>query len=247
MTSGEGRLSRSSRESSLSEPVIRADIAKQAGGSPSHADEVDARMGTPYGRRLATAAYLFSLTRDVPGVAASDLYGAVLAPGDDPNLIVKALDGLENTCWYLHAYMRGYRFSTRGQPRPARPGGRGEDPRQQGPRASHQGPLRAVQGLRTQGAHGLGGREGPGQQRGRIPRRLPLARLRRRPRRRPRRQGPREVIEAYEKSPSGGVREYRNRLPLPGSEQRRARAELKVSGASSRSISYGRPPSCWQA
>ncbi|HZL06274.1 MAG TPA: hypothetical protein VFE45_12815, partial [Coriobacteriia bacterium] len=94
------------------EPVIRADIAQQSGGAPSHADEVDAIMGTPYGRRLATAAYLFSLTRDVPGVAASDLYGAVLAPGDDPNLIVKALDGLESTCWYLHADVRGYRFST---------------------------------------------------------------------------------------------------------------------------------------
>lgn len=96
----------------LYEPVIRADIAQQLGGAPSHADEVDARMGAPYGRRLATAAYLFSLTRDVPGVAASDLYGAVLAPGDDANLIVKALDGLENTCWYLHADVRGYRFST---------------------------------------------------------------------------------------------------------------------------------------
>lgn len=94
------------------EPVIRADIAQQAGGAPSHADEVDSRMGTPYARRLATAAYLFSLTRDVPGVSASDLYGAVLSPGDDSNLIVKALDSLETSCWYLHADVRGYRFST---------------------------------------------------------------------------------------------------------------------------------------
>lgn len=94
------------------EPVIRADIAQQPGGAPSHADEVDARMGTPYARRLATAAYMFSLTRDVPGVSASDLYGAVLSPGDDANLIVKALDGLESSCWYLHADVRGYRFST---------------------------------------------------------------------------------------------------------------------------------------
>ncbi|MDD7920013.1 DUF499 domain-containing protein [Actinomycetospora callitridis] len=96
----------------LYEPVIRADIAQQAGGAPSHADEVDSRMGTPYGRRLATTAYLFSLTREVPGVSASDLYGAVLTPGNDANLIVKALDGLETTCWYLHADVRGYRFST---------------------------------------------------------------------------------------------------------------------------------------
>lgn len=96
----------------LYEPVIRADIAQQVGGTPSHADDVDARMGTRYGRRLATAAYLFSLTRDVPGVPASALHGAVLAPGDDPNLITKALDSLENTCWYLHSDVRGYRFST---------------------------------------------------------------------------------------------------------------------------------------
>ncbi len=96
----------------LYEPVIRVDIAQQSGGAPSHADEVDARMGTPYARRLATATYLFSLTRDVPSVAASDLYAAVLTPGDDPNLLVKALDRLENTCWYLHADIRGYRFST---------------------------------------------------------------------------------------------------------------------------------------
>ncbi|WP_138732028.1 DUF499 domain-containing protein [Modestobacter excelsi] len=96
----------------LYEPVIRADIAQQTGGTPSHADEVDRRMGTPYARRLATAAYLFSLTREVPGVAASDLYGAVLTPGDDQNLIIKALDGLENSCWYLHSDLRGYRFST---------------------------------------------------------------------------------------------------------------------------------------
>lgn len=93
-------------------PVIRVDIAQQPGGAPSHADDVDARMGTPYGRRLATTAYLFSLTRDVPGVSASDLYAAVLTPGDDPNLLVKALDNLEKSCWYLHADIRGYRFST---------------------------------------------------------------------------------------------------------------------------------------
>ncbi|MFI7552159.1 DUF499 domain-containing protein [Micromonospora sediminimaris] len=96
----------------LYEPVIRTDIAQQPGGAPSHADEVDARMGAPYGRRLATAAYLFSLTRNVPGVPASDLYAAVLAPSDDPNLLVKALDNLESACWYLHADVRGYRFST---------------------------------------------------------------------------------------------------------------------------------------
>jgi len=94
------------------EPVIRADIASQGGAEPSHAERVDERMGNTYSRRLATTIYLYSLTRDIPGVAAAELYGASLAPGDDPNLLQKALDGLEGACWYLHADVRGFRFST---------------------------------------------------------------------------------------------------------------------------------------
>lgn len=94
------------------EPVIRADIATQPAAELSHADAVDQHMGNTYARRLATGIYLYSLTRDVPGVPAAELYGATLAPGDDPNLMQKALDGLEGACWYLHADIRGYRFST---------------------------------------------------------------------------------------------------------------------------------------
>lgn len=94
------------------EPVIRADIASQPGAESSHADGVDQRMGTRYARRLATGIYLYSLTRDVPGVPAAELHGATLVPGDDPNLMQKALDTLEGACWYLHADVRGYRFST---------------------------------------------------------------------------------------------------------------------------------------
>jgi hypothetical protein len=94
------------------EPVIRADIASQPGAEPSHADMLDQRMGSGYARRLATGIYLYSLTRDVPGVPAAELYGATLAPDDDANLLQKALDGLEGACWYLHADIRGFRFST---------------------------------------------------------------------------------------------------------------------------------------
>ncbi len=96
------------------EPVIRADIASQAGGDPSHAEQVDARMGTaaPYARRLATSAYLYSLIRDLPGVPSSTLIGSVLAPDDDPNVVIKALDNLEGAAWYLHTDARGYRFGT---------------------------------------------------------------------------------------------------------------------------------------
>jgi hypothetical protein len=94
------------------EPVIRADIASQPGGEKSHAERMDEHMGSRFARRLATAIYLYSLTRDVPGVPAAELFGAVLSPGDDPNLLQKALDGLEGNCWYLHSDVRGYRFST---------------------------------------------------------------------------------------------------------------------------------------
>src|SRR5690606_4349204 len=94
------------------EPVIRADIATQPGGTPAHAEEVDARMGGHYARRLATTIYLYSLTRDVPGVQVAELYGAVLEPSDDPNLLQRALDQLEQSAWYLHADIRGLRFST---------------------------------------------------------------------------------------------------------------------------------------
>lgn len=94
------------------EPVIRADIASQPGGELSHADEVDERIDSQHARHLATAIYMYSLTRDLPGVPAPELFAAVLAPGDDVNLLQKSLDGLEAACWYLHADIRGFRFST---------------------------------------------------------------------------------------------------------------------------------------
>jgi hypothetical protein len=96
------------------EPVIRADIAGQLGAEPSHAETVDAHMGAaaPYAQRLATTIYLWSLTRDVPGVPAGTLLGSVLCPEDDPNVIGKALDELERSAWYLSVDVRGYRFST---------------------------------------------------------------------------------------------------------------------------------------
>lgn len=96
------------------EPVIRADVASSPGGEASHAEEVDRQMaaGAPYARRLATTAYLWSLTRDVPGVPAGTLIGSVLSPGDDPNVVSKALDELEARAWYLSVDVRGYRFST---------------------------------------------------------------------------------------------------------------------------------------
>jgi predicted AAA+ superfamily ATPase len=95
------------------EPVIRADVASQPGGEPAHAERVDERMGAGYARRLAAAVYLYSLTREVPGVPAAELFGAVIAPGDDVNLLQKALDGLEGTCWYSATLRWASRRSSR--------------------------------------------------------------------------------------------------------------------------------------
>jgi hypothetical protein len=94
------------------EPVIRADIASRPPAEPSHAQRADERMGGRYASHLATAIYLFSLTRGLPGVRASEVFSAVLTPGDDANLLQKALDELQKSCWYLHADIRGFRFTT---------------------------------------------------------------------------------------------------------------------------------------
>lgn len=94
------------------EPVIRADVASEHGGGASHAEMVDQEMGSSYARRLAASIYLYSLTADVPGVPESTILGSVLAPGDDPNVVGRALEKLEATAWYLHSDSRGYRFST---------------------------------------------------------------------------------------------------------------------------------------
>ncbi len=99
-------------ERSAFENVIRADIVSQPGGQAAHAEEIDAGKPVPYATRLATTAYLYSLTRDVPGATAATLLGDVLTPGDDPNVASKALDDLEATAWYLHSATNGYRFST---------------------------------------------------------------------------------------------------------------------------------------
>jgi hypothetical protein len=94
------------------EPVIRTDVASQRAGEASHAEAIDERLGHSYARRLATAVYLYSLTREIPGASTAELTQAVLAPGDDPNLIAKSLGVLEEECWYLQVDARGYRFST---------------------------------------------------------------------------------------------------------------------------------------
>lgn len=94
------------------EPVVRVDIASGNRKQRAHAAEVDHRLGSLFGTKLATTAYLWSLTEHVPGIATPDLLGSVLAPGDDHNVLAKSLQQLEQACWYLHADDRGWRFST---------------------------------------------------------------------------------------------------------------------------------------
>jgi hypothetical protein len=94
------------------ENVIRSDIAAGTKASDAHAEEVDARLGVPYAGRLARTIYLYSLTEGTPGVAAPDLLAATLAPGDDHNVCDRTLEALETSCWYLHVDDRGFRFST---------------------------------------------------------------------------------------------------------------------------------------
>ena len=92
------------------EPVVRADIA--AGSGRSHAEEVDEKLGSPFAKQLATTAYVWSLTEQIPGISTADLLGAVFAPKVDHNVLQRSLDQLEDACWYLHGDERGWRFST---------------------------------------------------------------------------------------------------------------------------------------
>src|SRR5258708_21931048 len=137
--------------------------------------------GRQLARRLAPTVYLYSLTRDVPGVPAAELYGAVLGPGDDANWLQKALDGLEG--WLLAPARRCPRLPVlhRGQSCQADPGSRNGDQRLESSRTGDEDLVRAIQGRRAEGPSGLGGLQGPGQRR-RLAGDLALGRLRRRPR-----------------------------------------------------------------
>jgi len=97
--------------------VIEADIVNTKAASRAHAREVDEPWVTsgkpPYARRTATTVLLHSLTQGIAtGVAPADLRLAVLQPGDDPLLIDRALDGLDDTCWFFEWDGHRYRFKT---------------------------------------------------------------------------------------------------------------------------------------
>ncbi len=97
--------------------VIEADIASPKAGSPAHAqvfDQAWLQAGKPpYTRRVATTAFLHSLTQGIAsGVDPADLLLGVLVPGDDPLLIHKAAERLYDKGWFFDWDGRRYRFKT---------------------------------------------------------------------------------------------------------------------------------------
>jgi hypothetical protein len=100
--------------------VIEADIVSALSGSQAHAQYIDvqwiAAQKPPYAQRVATTVFLHSLTQGTPsGVSYPDVLTAVLQPTDDPLIIRKATDMLDNTCWFLSYTGDRYRFSTEPQ------------------------------------------------------------------------------------------------------------------------------------
>lgn len=107
--------------------VIEADIVSSKKGSPAHCEAIDRRWveagKPPYARRTAINVFLNSLTQGIAtGVDPADLMLGVLQPGDDPQLIRKALalmlaeeKGDPGTaCWFLH--WDGFRYTFKTEP-----------------------------------------------------------------------------------------------------------------------------------
>lgn len=95
--------------------VIEADIVSSLEGSPAHAQVLDREMGAPYPytRRVATTAFLHSLTQGVAsGVDPADLVLATITPGDDPAVLLKAANNLVEKGWFFEYDGHRYRFKT---------------------------------------------------------------------------------------------------------------------------------------
>jgi len=94
------------------ENVVRADVVSPAGAAPANAQALDAAAaGPPLAERLGTTVFLYSLTKDTPGVPEGGALGAVLEPGTDPNRLLKALEDLRERAWFMHDSAGGLRFT----------------------------------------------------------------------------------------------------------------------------------------
>ncbi|GAB4547126.1 MAG: DUF499 domain-containing protein [Anaerolineae bacterium] len=96
--------------------VIEADIVSPRAGSQAHAQVIDApwlQAGKPpYACRVATTAFLHSLTQGVAaGVDPADLALAVLVPDDDPTLVSRAAERLVESGWFFDWDGHRYRFT----------------------------------------------------------------------------------------------------------------------------------------
>ncbi len=95
--------------------VIEADIVSRSGAAHAQVADRDwAQAGKPpYTQRVAKAAFLHSLVQSGPsGVRPDELHLAVLEPGDDPTLVKKALEHLEDKAWFFEFDGHRYRFKT---------------------------------------------------------------------------------------------------------------------------------------
>lgn len=101
--------------------VCEADIVSPQLGIPAHAAEADqplvASGKPPYARRVATTIFLHSLTQGAPsGIETPELWLSVLTPtergGDDPAVVMRALERLYDKAWFLEYDGYKYRFKT---------------------------------------------------------------------------------------------------------------------------------------
>jgi len=102
--------------------VIDADIASELEASKAHAQEIDADYPRPYAQRLATTIFLHSLTQGIAtGINPSELNVAVLTPspsgGDNPAVVDRALERLDNVAWFMEYDGHRYRFKTEISPK----------------------------------------------------------------------------------------------------------------------------------
>jgi hypothetical protein len=94
--------------------VIEADIISFQPGSQAHAQAIDEMMGGgPAAKYVATTVFIHSLTQGTAsGVDPSDLILATIRPGDDPALVLRAVNQLVEKGWFIEYDGRRYRFKT---------------------------------------------------------------------------------------------------------------------------------------
>jgi hypothetical protein len=101
--------------------VCEADIVSPQLGIPAHAAEADQPLlasGKPaYAQRAGTAIFLHSLTQGIAsGIELPELMLALVTPtaadGDDPAVIMRSVERLYDTAWFLEYDGYKYRFKT---------------------------------------------------------------------------------------------------------------------------------------